>query len=284
MEGGRRTARRRAVAAQFRQLREAARRTAGQAAETLDCPVSRVRQIEDGEAVLRVSDARQLLDLYRVTGDQRDALLGLVRELAERSWWYPYADIIDESFETQLILEDEATHIRTHQPNLVPGLLQTERYAWELIANLGDLPLEAVKRRAALRAARQRVLARDDGPRMTVVIDEAALRRPVGGPSVMREQYARLNIAAGSGVVTIQVVPFHARTRPTADFAFHIFEFAEDDSPVVQVELLDRMQFVQQAAEVDRYMNAFEQASKRALDVEESRAFLAGLAELAARG
>lgn len=281
MEGGRRTARRRAVAAQLRQLREAARRTPGQAAEALDCPVSRVRQIEDGEAVLRVSDARQLLDLYRVTGEQRDALLGLVRELAERSWWYPYTDIIDESFETQLILEDEATVIRTHQPNLVPGLLQTERYAWELIANLGDIPLEVVERRASLRAARQRVLERDDGPRMAVVLDEAALRRPVGGPSVMREQYDRLNKVAGSSAITIQVVPFYARSRPAADFAFHIFEFADDDSPVVQVELLDRVQFVQQAGEVDRYRNAFEQASKRALGVEESRAFLAGLAELA---
>lgn len=241
--------------------------------------MSRVRQIEDGDAALRVSDARQLLDLYRVMGDQRDALLSRVRELGERSWWYPYADIIDETYETQLILEDEATLVRSHQPNLVPGLLQTERYAWELIANLGDISLEAVKRRATLRAARQRVLDGDDGLRLAVVLDEAALRRPVGGPSVMREQYARLAEAAGSGAVTIQVVPFHAGNRPAAGFAFHIFEFADEDPPVVQVELLDRVQFVQQAGEVDRYRRAFEQASNLALDAERSRAFLAELAE-----
>lgn len=278
MEGGRRTARRRAaVAAQLRQLRRSARRSVEQAAEALDCPVSRIRQIEDGEAALRVSDARQLLDLYRVPGDQREALLSTVRELGERSWWYPYTDIINETFETQLILEDEATLIRTHQPNLVPGLLQTERYAWELIANLGDVPLEAVERRAALRGARQRVLERN-GLQMMVVLDEAALRRPVGGPSVMREQYARLAEAAGSSAVTIRVVPFHAGSRPAADSAFHIFEFGDEDPPVVQVELLDRVQFVQHAGEVDRYRNAFEEALNRALDTEQSRAFLADLA------
>jgi len=278
MEGGRRTARRRAaVAAQLRQLRHSARRSVEQAAEALDCPVSRIRQIEDGEAALRVSDARLLLDLYQAPGDQREALLSTVRELGERSWWYPYTDIINETFETQLILEDEATLIRTHQPNLVPGLLQTERYAWELIANLGDVPLEAVERRAALRGARQRVLGRD-GLRMVVVLDEAALRRPVGGPSVMREQYARLAEAAGSSAVTIRVVPFHAGSRPAADSAFHIFEFGDEDPPVVQVELLDRVQFVQHAGEVDRYRNAFEQALNQALDPEQSRAFLADLA------
>lgn len=277
MEGGSRTARRRVVAAQFRQLRRNARRTVEQAAEALDCPVPRVRQIEDGEVALRAGEARQLLDLYRVTGERQEELLGLVRKLGERSWWYPYADIVDETFETQLILEDEATLVSTHQPYLVPGLLQTERYAWELIANLGDIPLEVVKRRATLRAARQRVLERDDGLRMSVVLDEAALRRPVGGPAVMREQYARLAEAADRDTVTIQVIPFHVGIRPAAGIAFHIFEFADEDPPVVQVELLDRVQFVQHAAEVDRYKVAFEQALSRALDVEQSRAFLVEL-------
>jgi transcriptional regulator with XRE-family HTH domain len=278
MQGGRRTARRRTIAAQFRQLRKDAGRTVEQAAEALDCPASRVRQIEDGELALRAGDARQLLDLYRVTAERREELIALVRQMGERSWWYPFADIIDETFETQMILEDEATVVRTHQPNLIPGLLQTERYAWELIANLGDLPLEAVERKASLRAARQRVLQRADGLRLAVVLDEAALRRPVGGPAVMREQYKRLAEATGNGAISIQVAPFHTGIRAAAGFAFHIFEFADPDPPVVQVELLDRVQFVQKASEVDRYISAFEEASNRALDVERSRAFLADLA------
>jgi Domain of unknown function (DUF5753)/Helix-turn-helix domain len=278
MEGGRRTARRREVAAQLRQLRRSARRTVEQAAEALDCPVPRLRQIEVGDVALRFSEAKQLLDLYQVAGDRRERLLEVVREVSERSWWYPYADIIDETFETQLIMEDEAMLVRTHQPSLVPGLLQTERYAWELMANLGDVPLEAVERRASLRTARQRVLGRDDGPRLAVVLDEAALRRPVGGPAVMREQYAHLADAASSRTVTIQVVPFYARVRPAVDCAFHIFEFGDEDPPVVEVELLDRVKFVEKAREVDRYTTAFEQALNRALDVERSRAFIANLA------
>jgi transcriptional regulator with XRE-family HTH domain len=282
MVGGSRTARRRAVAAaQFRQLRKNARLTVEQVAEVLDGTTSRVQQIEDGEAALRVSDAKQMLDLYRVEGARRTELLTLVRELAERSWWYPFADIVDDAFETQLILEDEATIIRTHQPNLVPGLLQTERYAWELITNLGDVPLEDVERRASLRAARQRVLEHADGPRLAVVLDEAALRRPVGGTTVMREQYEALAEVADGSSITIQVVPFHAGMRAAAGFAFHIYEFAIGDPPVVQAELLDRVQFVRKADEVGRYLTAFEQASSRALDAEHSRAFLA---ELAARG
>jgi transcriptional regulator with XRE-family HTH domain len=279
MVGGSRTARRRTVAAaQFRQLRKAARLTVEQVAEVLDCTASRVHQIEDGWAALRVSDARQMLDLYRTEEVRRTELLALVRQLSERSWWYPFADIVDDAFEAQLVLEDEATIVRTHQPNLVPGLLQTERYAWELMTSLGDVPLQDVERRAALRSARQRALARTDGLCLAVVLDEAALRRPVGGPSVMREQYERLAEVSDGSAITIQVVPFHAGIRAAAGFAFHIFEFTDEGSPVVQAELLDRVQFVRNPDEVRRYLNAFEQASSRALDAEQSRAFLAELA------
>jgi transcriptional regulator with XRE-family HTH domain len=273
-----RAARREHIAAELRQLRKSARRTVEQVAEVLDCAPSRVRHIEAGTATLRAGEAAEMLALYRVGGSRREGLLRAVRELSKRNWWYPYADMIDEDFETQLILEDEAAVIRTHQPNLVPGLLQTRRYAWELIATLGDVPLDAVERLADLRSARQRVLGGDGGLRLEVILDEAALRRSVGGAVVMREQYEHLTAAADNGIATIQVMPFQASPRQEAWSAFHVFEFAGEGPAVVQVELLDRVQFVRDPGEVGRYESAFEQASARALDVERSRAFLAGLA------
>lgn len=228
-------------------------------------------------ATIRLAEVRSMLDLYEIDGEQREEVLEDARQVRERCWWYPYADLIDEAFETQLILEDDATALRTYQPNLVPGLLQTERYARELIETKSDLPLETVRRQASLRAKRQRVLCREDAPRLCVILDEAALRRPVGEPAVMREQYERLAEMADTPQVTIQVLPFRAGPHHAMGVGFHIFEFAGDepDEPgVVELELLDRVHFVMESREVARYAAAFEQASHRALDAERSRALL----------
>jgi transcriptional regulator with XRE-family HTH domain len=269
--------RRRDVAATLQRFRSNARYTIEEAAEHLDCPPERISKIEEGNATLRTAEARQLLDLYGVVGEPRQALLQTTQHLRERTWWYPDADLIHEDFETQLILEDEAINICTHQPNLVPGLLQTEQYAWELIATLGDVPLMTVKRLARLRIARQRILTRSHTFHLKVILDEAALRRPVGSPVVMREQYQRLAKVANTPTITIQVLPFQAGPRSAMGFAFHIFQFQRNDPKIVQLELLDRVHFSQEPDEVGRYVRAFDQASARALDVERSQAFLAGL-------
>jgi hypothetical protein len=229
-------------------------------------------------ATVRLAEVRSMLDLYKATGEEREELLGEARQVRERCWWYPYADLIDETFETQLILEDDAAVLRTYQPNLVPGLLQTERYAWELIGTQSDLPLEAVRRQASLRAMRQRVLSRDDAPHLAVILDEAVLRRPVGVPAVMREQYGRLAEVANTPGVTIQVLPFNAGTHLAMGVGFHIFGFTGDEPGVVELELLDRVHFVAESREVERYATAFELASHHALDAEQSVALLRELA------
>jgi hypothetical protein len=229
-------------------------------------------------ATVRIAEVRAMLDLYGVTGEQRDELIAEALRVRDRCWWSPYGDLIDESFETQLIMEDEAVALRTYQPNLVPGLLQTERYAWELIGTQSDLSLEAVRRQASLRAMRQRVLSRQDPPRLAVVLDEAVLRRPVGAPAVMREQYGRLAEAANAPGVTIQVLPFRAGPHHAIGPGFHIFEFPGDDPRVVELELLDRVHFVEEPREVAHYAIAFEQASSRALDAQRSKTFFEELA------
>jgi len=271
-------ARRRKVAASLRHLRCEAGRSEGEAAAHLGCPLPRFRRIEAGMAAVRLTEVRSMLDLYNISGEQREEILGEARRARDRCWWYPYADLIEETFETQLILEDDAAVLRTYQPNLVPGLLQTERYAWELIETQSDLPLETVRRLASLRVLRQQVLSRDDGPHLDVILDEAVLRRPVGGSAVMREQYGYLAEVAASPGVTIQVLPFEAGPHHALGAGFHIFEFAGGEPGVVELELLDRVAFVVESVEVARYIEAFGQVRRQALDAGQSRALLSDLA------
>jgi transcriptional regulator with XRE-family HTH domain len=271
-------ARRRKVAASLRRLRIEAGQTQDEVAEQLDCPVPRLERIETGMAAVRVTEVRTMLDLYRVPDGPRTEIMDEARRAQERCWWYPYADLIDEAFETQLILEDGAAVLRTYQPNLVPGLLQTRRYAWELIGTKRDLPLETASRQANLRVLRQQVLSRDDAPRLDVILDEAVLRRPVGGPVVMREQYGHLAEIAASPGVSIQVLPFKAGPRYALGAGFHIFEFTGKEPEVVELELLDRVHFVAESGEVARYAEVFHQVRQHALDAGQSRALLSELA------
>lgn len=274
-------ARRRKVAASLRQLRAEAGRTEDEAANHLDCSLPRFQRIEAGMAAARLTEVRSMLDLYHASGEQREEIVSEARRARDRCWWYPYADLIDEAFETQLILEDDAVVLRTYQPNLVPGLLQTERYAWELIETQSDLPLETVRRLASLRALRQQVLSRNDAPRLDVILDEAVLRRPVGGLAVMREQYRHLAEIAASPGVTIKVLPFEAGPHHALGAGFHIFEFTGGEPGVVELELLDRVDFVLEADEVARYTEVFDQVWRQALDAGRSRALLSDLATTA---
>ena len=278
---GERHTRRRDIGAALRRLRREAGRTEHDAAASLDCLPARVSRMEQGLAAVRVGDVNALLDLYQVTGGRRDRLLAQVRDARDRCWWRPYGDLIDESFETQLILEDEASGLRTYQPNLVPGLLQTQGYARELIETRADLPLSDVRRQASLRAMRQQVLARENPPSLSVVLDEAVLRRPVGGATVMREQYAVLAEAASAPGMTIQVLPFQAGPHHAMGLGFHIFDFGAGEPAVVELELLDRVRFVAESVEVAHYEHAFGRASSQALSVQDSRVLLAELASAA---
>src|SRR5580658_6760802 len=107
------TARRRKVAASLRHLRDAAGRSEDEAAAHLDCSLPRFRRIEAGMAAVRLTEVRSMLDLYNTSSEQREEILGEARRARDRCWWYPYADLIDETFEAQLILEDEAAVLRT---------------------------------------------------------------------------------------------------------------------------------------------------------------------------
>jgi transcriptional regulator with XRE-family HTH domain len=266
--------RRRRLAAELHRLRAASHLTLEEVADHLECSPAKISRIENGQVAVRIQDARELLDLYAVDERQRESLLQMVRQARGKGWWSDYADVLDESGQTLLSLEEEASAILVYETNFVTPLLQTRRYAWELISSRTDARLDRVQRIVDLRMARQRILDRPSAPRLAVVLDEAALRRTVSTRDVMREQCERLIDATGQPGVSLRILPFGAGAYQAMGFPFQIFEFVDEDPQLVYVELLSRGQVLESAEEVGRYRAAFNQVRERALSPEESRSFL----------
>jgi transcriptional regulator with XRE-family HTH domain len=271
--------RRRRLAAELHRLRAASHLTLEEVADHLECSPAKISRIENGQVAVRIQDARELLDLYRVDEEQQAPLLQMVRQARGKGWWSEYGDVLDESGQTLLSLEDEASSILVYETNFVTPLLETRRYAWELISSRADAPLELVERMVDLRMARQQILDRANAPMLTVVLDEASLRRRVSTRDVMREQFERLADDAGQPGISLRVLLFGAGAHQAMGFPFQIFEFIDDDPHLVHVELLNHGQVLESAEEVGRYRAAFDQAKKRALSPEESLSFLSELAK-----
>jgi transcriptional regulator with XRE-family HTH domain len=269
--------RRRRLAAELHRLRVAARLTLEEVADHLECSPAKISRIENGQVAVRIQDARELLELYDVNDEQCQPLLAMVRQARGKGWWSDYADLLDEGGQTLLSLEDEASSILIYETNLIAALLQTRRYAWELISSRTDSPLDLVQRGVDLRMARQQILDRPNAPRLNVVLDEASLRRAVSSRDVMREQYELLVDAAARPNIGLRVLPFGAGAHQAMGFPFQIFEFVDDDPQLVSVELLSRREIFESAEEVGRYRAAFNQVYERALAPEESRNFMMNL-------
>jgi transcriptional regulator with XRE-family HTH domain len=269
--------RRRRLAAELHRLRAASHLTLEDVADHLECSPAKMSRIENGQVAVRIQDARELLDLYEVDEEQRESLLQMVRQARGKGWWSDYADLLDEGGQTLLSLEDEASAILVYETNLITPLLQTRRYAWELLSARTDSRLDLVERTVDLRMARQQILDRPSAPRLSVVLDEASLRRAVSNRDVMREQYELLAAAAGQPNISLRVLLFGAGAHQAMGFPFQIFEFVDDDPHLVSVELLSRREVLESAEEVGRYRAAFNQVYQRALEPEESRAFLVNL-------
>ena len=270
----------RRLAAELRRLRGAAGLNIEQVAARLECSTAKVSRFENGQVTVRIQDARELMDLYGVVGERREELLALVRQARNQGWWHTYTDIIPAGMETYIGLEDEAHKIEIHNMGLIPGLVQTERYAWETNVSSPDTPLETVERWTQLRLGRQHILTRPDPVLLHLVIDESVLRRRIGAHEVMVEQYRHLIDMAGRDNITVQVLPFDAGAHQSAAFSYNIASFADPADPkVVFIGLLDGCLYRTEAESVGRYTAAFEQAAYIALDPAASVEYLAALAE-----
>jgi transcriptional regulator with XRE-family HTH domain len=252
---------RRLLGAQLRRLRERQGITREEAGYAIRASGSKMSRLELGRVGFKERDVADLLTLYGVTDDtDRDTLLALAQDANSPGWWHRYGDVLPGWFETYVGLEEAAALIRTYELQFIPGLLQTEEYARAVIS-LGNSasPTEEIEQRVSLRITRQKLLTRGDGPRLWAVVDEAALRRPIGGRDVMRGQIERLIEATKLPGVILQVLPFRVGGHTAEAGAFTILRFPESDLPdVVYVEQLTSALYLDRRDDVDAYMEAME--------------------------
>jgi len=249
------------LGAQLRRLREAREITTEQAAEAIRGSHSKISRMEHGRVGFKDRDVSDLLTLYGVTDPgERASLLALAREAGNPGWWHDFGDLLPHWFEPYISLEAAASVIRNYEVQFVPGLLQSPSYAREVI-RLGYATIreEELTRRVDLRLGRQRLLSKPTAPRFWAALDEAVLRRPIGGPEVMREQVKHLITMAANPAVTLQIVPFHVGGHSAAGGPFSILRFAEPElSDVVYLEQLTSALYIDKPTEVDRYLEVME--------------------------
>jgi transcriptional regulator with XRE-family HTH domain len=282
MTAGSPTMRRRRLARELARLREERGMTIRQAASALEWDPSKLSRVEGLQRGIIVRDVRRLLDLYQVTGEaDREALFELARQAKQRGWWQAYADVMPSEYANLIGLEAEAAEIRTYQPELIHGLLQTADYARAVIraGRPGDTAAE-VARRVELRMTRQQILDRDDPLRLRVILNEAAARRVVGGPDVMRAQLTALTAERERSNVTVQLLPFTAGEHPAmASGPFVLLDFPQAADPgVVNAENLTGSLLLDVPDDFRQYARTFDFLQAAALGPRESRDMLIALA------
>jgi transcriptional regulator with XRE-family HTH domain len=255
------TVRRILLGSQLRRLREGRGVSRQEAGYVIRASESKISRMELGRVSFKERDVADLLTMYGVADEsEREALLRLAREANAPGWWHRYGDVLPNWFQTYVGLEEAASLIRTYELQFVPGLLQSEAYAREVI-RLGnaDAPSHEIDQRVELRMQRQQRLTAPTAPRLWAILDEAALRRPIGGPEVMRGQVEHLINVSKMSNVTVQVMPFKFGGHAAEGGAFSILRFPEPDLPdVVYVETLTGALYLDKHDDVDVYMQAME--------------------------
>jgi transcriptional regulator with XRE-family HTH domain len=255
------TVQRMLVGAKLRRLRTDLGLTREQAADHIRASAWKIHRLENGQVGFKERDLRDLLDLYQVDDPQEIAdTLALAHEANHPGWWQHYGDVLPAWFRAYVDLESAAGLIRTYEGQFIPGLLQTDDYIRAVVqgAHLTHTA-EEVGRRVRLRMARQSVLLREQPPRLWAVVDEAALRRPVGGREVMRGQLERLIDATKQANVTLQVLPFGSGAHPAMAGSFSILRFGDQELPdVVYLEHLTGASYLEKRDEVERYLDIME--------------------------
>jgi transcriptional regulator with XRE-family HTH domain len=261
--------RQRRLARELRRLREGAHLTIEQVADKLEISPSTISRMETALVGVRPRDLRALLDIYEVAGAQREELLQIARERRQQPWWQEYRDLPNMALAG---IEADASSISQYSALLVPGLLQIEAYGRVVLAaiRVDARPID-IERRMALRLNRQALLTSESAPQYWVVLDEAVVRRPVGGPDVMAAQLAHLTRVAELPSVTLQVLPFSAGAHAGMDGEFTIFGYRQPEDPdIVYIENTGGDAYIEDAEVTQRYRRVFDHLRAAALDPAES--------------
>lgn len=278
--------RRRKLGAELRALRASAALTSGEAARLVGWHQSKVSRIETGASGVKPADVRLLLDAYGVTdSDLRELLLVLAGSDegggGRHHWWHAYRGVLPPTYRDFISLESQASEMRTLETSVVPGLLQTPEYARAVtraaVDGLDDERLDAL---VEVRLARQDVLRAERPLELSAVLDEAVLRREVGGPEVMTRQLHRLLEAARLPQVCLQVLPFTAGAHVGITGPFVIFSFSStSDLDVVVLDHLTSSLYLERKEDLEAYTEAFNTLQGHALSPEESSDYIAGIGD-----
>ncbi|MEU0968279.1 helix-turn-helix transcriptional regulator [Streptomyces sp. NPDC005917] len=274
--------RRRKLGAELRTLRTGAGLTSGEAARLVGWHQSKVSRIETGASGVKPADVRLLLDAYGVVeGQLRELLLVLAgsEDTAGRHhWWHAYRGVLPPTYRDFISLESQASAMRTLETSVVPGLLQTPEYARAVTRAAADgLDDEALDTLVEVRLARQDVLRNEPPLALSAVLDEAVLRREVGGPGVMARQLERLVEAARLPQVRLQVLPFSAGAHIGITGPFVIFSFpSTSDLDVVVLDQLTSSLYLERKEDLQAYTEAFNTLQIHALSPEDSLDYIAG--------
>jgi transcriptional regulator with XRE-family HTH domain len=269
------------LGSQLRRFREEAGVSPEQAGYEIRASRSKISRMEHGRVGFKSRDVDDLLTLYGVDDEQvRAKLLSYAQQASTPGWWSKYDDVVPGWFEEYLGLEAAASVIRTFQLQFVNGLFQTESYA-RAVTSLGDKtsPAEEIDRRVSVRLNRQSLLTSPEPPQVWSVMDEAVLRRPVGGRGVMRAQLVHLAEVADLPQVTVQVVPFARGGHAAAGGSFTVLRFGAPEVPdIVYIEQLTSALYLDSRQDVDHYLEVMDNLSTQALAPARSVAFLAEIA------
>jgi hypothetical protein len=258
------TVRRILLGTQLRRLREARGITREDAGYHIRASESKISRMELGRVGFKVRDIEDLLALYGVNDPaERDALVSVAREANAPGWWHQYADVLPDWFQTYVGLEEAASVLRVYEVQFVPGLLQTASYARAVISRgRPGAQEEEVERLVSMRITRQELLSKHGGPRLWAVVDETALRRPVGSQAAFRSQLEHLIEVTQDARITLQVTPFGTGAPVAEAGAFTLMRFPEEDLPdVVYVEQLTSALYLDKREDVERYSEVMERLS-----------------------
>ncbi len=266
----------RGLGGELRQLRKAKGMSAIAVARQLGWQPSRLSRMETGQQGILPEDVASLLVVYGVIGEERKRLLGMAERSKDRGWWETYGTSLTPWSRTFIRLEAAATRIVNWQPLLVPGLLQIAEYT-QAVMRACDITDGSARTRTAARLARQAILARDEPPELHVIVDEAALRRPLGGPRVMARQLRHLIQVVESPAVTISVLPAGIGGHTGLDGPFVLLEFARDPA-VVHLEHKLSSVFLEAPDQVTAFRQAADRLGRMALTPASSMELIARIA------
>ncbi|GAU70649.1 putative transcriptional regulator [Streptomyces sp. NBRC 110611] len=274
------TVRRRQLGAELRRLREKAGKKIEDVAAHLECSQSKVSRVETGQAPIKARDVRDLLGWYGVDdAAQVEAVMQIHKDAQQQGWWAQFDDVLPSGMSTYAGLESDAVSLRSFEPFVMHGLLQTEPYIRALMDSGNPMDQTDIEQLVKFRLRRQQMLERPSGPlELWVVLEETVLRRPVGGKEVMLQQLDHLIEVAALPNVTIQIMPLAKGAHAAMVGAFTLMDFGQMTPTVIYVESAAGNIYLEKERDVRRFTQSFDLLRAAAPDPQQTTALLKGIA------